>query len=166
MKQDSVFGGLRVFACVSALAFAGCPADGAAGGGAGASALADAGIVSCADDSLAEMYAPDMQMMGTHGVLKFVLVQSEPGPPIKGNNTWTMKLTDLSGAPVTGATFKVKPFMPYHGHGTSVVPIVTAKGESYEIGPLYLYMRGIWQVTLDAKTATQSDTAVFSFCID
>ncbi len=165
MKQSAV-GGLRVLACMSALAFAGCPADNAASGGVDASTLPDAGVVSCTDDPLAEMYLPDMQKTGTHGVLKFALVQSEPGPPIKGNNTWTMKLTDLSGAPVTDATFKVKPFMPYHGHGTSVVPTVTPKGDSYEIGPLYLYMRGIWQVTLDAKTASKSDSAVFSFCVD
>ena len=124
----------------------------------------DAGI-SCVDDPLAETYMPDMQKTGSLGKLKFQLVQSEPGPPIKGNNTWTVKVTDLAGNELKDAAVVAKPFMPYHGHGSSAKPKTTTLGDGYELKPLYLYMRGVWQVTITAKTATQADSAVFSFCI-
>jgi hypothetical protein len=135
----------------------------------GSSAGPDADVVDsgigCKLDPRQDMYAPNLTKAGKMGKLTFVLVSSDPGPPIKGNNTWEVQVLDSSMQPVTGATMTAKPFMPDHGHGTSVVPIVSADGMSYMVTPLYLFMPGLWQVTLNATSGGTTDSAVFSFCI-
>ncbi len=125
----------------------------------------DAGTVGCIDDPAAETYAPNMQKPGDGNRLSFVLVSADPGPPLRGNNTWVVKVLDAQGQPVTGATLTATPFMPKHGHGTSVVPTVTSEGDGYQVNPLYLFMPGLWKVTLSATSGMTSDTAAFTFCV-
>jgi hypothetical protein len=134
----------------------GCSGGGAAG--------PDANI-GCQFDSRAMTYAPGMQLSGTGGVLKFAIESATPAPPLKGNNSWSVKILDGSGAAVTGATMTAVPFMPDHGHGTQVTPVVTPDGDSYTVAPLYLFMPGLWQVTLDATSAAGDDSVKFDFCI-
>jgi hypothetical protein len=43
---------------------------------------------------------------------------------------------------------------------------ITESSSGYQIAPLYLFMGGIWQVTIQATSGAQSDSTVFSFCID
>jgi hypothetical protein len=150
-------------ACLSALT--GCPADSKQASTDGGGPSPEAGTT-CADDPLAETYMPGTKKTGSAGVLNFELTASEPGPPIKGNNTWTVKVTDASDNAIKDAELIATPFMPRHGHGTQVDPTVTQTGDGYTITPLYLYMRGVWQVTIDAKVGTKHDSAVFSYCID
>jgi hypothetical protein len=123
------------------------------------------GEIGCANDPRAQTYSAGMQQMGVGGLLKFVLVSSTPAPPIKGNNTWVVKLLDGSGNAVTGGTLKVTPYMPDHGHGTQVVPQITPQADSYSIDPLYLFMSGLWQVTIQATTTAGNDSGIFNFCI-
>ena len=77
-----------------------------------------------------------------------------------------LDLTDAAGGgPVDGLTVSVQPWMPAHGHGTSIVPSVMPMGSgAYEIDDVYLYMAGTWQVRI-AFSGTESDTAVPSFDI-
>jgi hypothetical protein len=70
------------------------------------------------------------------------------------------------GRAVTGATLNVMPFMPDHGHGTSVMPQVAPAGDGYELSSVYLFMAGLWKVTIQAQSAAGNDTAVFQFCIE
>lgn len=162
------FGGLlATCACM----LGGCPAD-KAKSTAPADAAADGGLdggldggVGCEDDARGQTYMPGMSQMGKLSTLKFELVTSDPGPPVKGNNSWLVKISDPSGNAVTGATLRVTPFMPDHGHGTAVKAKISESAKGYTVTPLYLFMGGIWQVTIDATTDKLSDSTVFSFCI-
>ncbi|MFT3838245.1 MAG: FixH family protein [Myxococcaceae bacterium] len=88
-----------------------------------------------------------------------------PGPPLRGTNTWQLKVLDTAGQPVTGATLTVTPFMPEHGHGSQVVPTITADGDQYKITNLYLFMPGLWKVTVQAMNGATTDSAAFTFCV-
>ncbi|GAC1352272.1 MAG: hypothetical protein NVS3B20_22550 [Polyangiales bacterium] len=96
-----------------------------------------------------------------------MLVEGDPAPPSKGNNTWILRVLDKTDHAVTDAVVDVKPFMPDHGHGTSVLAKAspTADG-TYRVAPLYMFMPGLWQVTFTAKTGDLTDSAVFTFCIE
>ncbi len=143
-----------------------CGGDG--GGGAGAAGTAGAGgsnVVGCLTDMRAMTYAANMELPSKEARLKLVLVSSDPAPPTKGNNNWMLKVLDAAGAPVMGATLDVKPFMPDHGHGTSIVPTITPAGDAYKVDNVNLFMAGLWQVTITVSAGMKSDFGVFSFCI-
>jgi len=147
----------------------------------------DTGETDCTTDPLAEMYAANMQQVGAAGALNFALVKSlslspqcqmVEGPPTLGSNTWIIKVLDKTGAPVTNATFPamsnwpagwpvgVYPYMPHHGHGSSAWPTITDNQDgTYTIDNVYLFMGGLWQITINAKSATSTDSAVFGFCV-
>ena len=127
--------------------------------------IPDAGqVIDCSTDARVTAYKPNLTVSSASGALKFQLVQSNPGPPARGTDTWTMMVTDAAGAPMPGLSLSVLPFMPDHGHGTSVDASVTATGGgSYTVAPLYFFMPGVWRTTF--TSATPADTAVFFFCI-
>lgn len=136
------------------------------GGGAGDAAppLDDASI-SCRNDAQTETYAAGMTHPGGAKTFDFVLVSSDPAPPARGNDTWLVRV-EKNGQPQTGATVRVDLFMPRHGHGTSVVPVVTPMGDGYSISPLYLFMPGLWRVTITATVGSDTDSAAFYFCVE
>jgi hypothetical protein len=50
-------------------------------------------------------------------------VAATPTPPTKGDNTWVLRIRDASGSPLPDAEVTdVRPFMPNHGHGSTIVP--------------------------------------------
>jgi YtkA-like len=139
---------------------------GACGGG--QAATPDGDFTGCVGDPRADSYSAGMMKVGKSGTVSAELASSDPGPPIKGVNSWSVLLKDSAGAPVDGATIGVKPYMPDHGHGTQVKAVVTPMTNGvYGITPLYFYMAGLWQTTLDVTFAdrTTTDSVVFSFCI-
>jgi YtkA-like len=121
--------------------------------------------IGCLNDPRAQIYTANVQRKGYGNLLTFVLTQGDPAPPAKGTNTWTVKLLDGAGNVVTGGTIMATPYMPDHGHGTAVAPETTPSGDGYMITPLYLFMPGLWQITLQAMTPAGDDSAVFNFCI-
>ena len=98
-------------------------------------------------------------------------MSANPAPPARDDNTWVLQLSSMSGgtvgAPVSGATVTVTPFMPDHQHGsgkTVVVEPMTEAGQ-YELAPVNLWMPGLWETTISASSATGTDSVVFRFCI-
>jgi hypothetical protein len=126
-------------------------------------------FIPCTDDPRAEHYVAGMQKTGPKGLVSVTLVSSDPGPPIKGTNTWTVLVTDGGKVPQSGAALKVNPFMPDHGHGSPAKPVIMPLGDvgQYKVAPLYLFMAGLWEVTLNVTTtAGMQDAVVFRFCIE
>lgn len=121
----------------------------------------------CATETRAEAYSAGMEKPGEAGAMTVRLLESVPGPPIKGNNTWRLRLVDQAGVPMTGASLKITPYMPDHKHGTSIKAVVQEQsGGEYTVSPLNLFMPGLWQVTVAAQPAgAPMDQAVFSVCI-
>ena len=86
-------------------------------------------------------------------------------PPARGIDTWTLAITDTAKAPQKTETLTVLPYMPDHGHGTSIDASITNNGDgTYTVTPLYFFMPGVWQTTFTTAT-TPPDTAVFYFCV-
>ena len=145
------------FACSAASSGGGAAGSGGAGGG-------TTGV--CVGDTRAQVYTPDMEAPAVMGVFRVRLVSIDPAPAIKGSNTWVVEIVDTAGAAVTGATVVAKPFMPDHGHGSSIVPTVTEMGGGkYTIDSLVLFMPGLWETTIAVSTPGAADRAVFSFCV-
>lgn len=97
-------------------------------------------------------------------------VAADPAPPIKGDNSWTVALTDGGGQPLADASITtVTPWMPDHDHGTPVEALVeaTANPGEFVLAPVNLFMSGLWEVTLDIDAgAGTTDQVVFAFCVE
>ena len=118
-----------------------------------------------------ETYTAGMSHPGDEGAMAFFLVASDPAPPDKGENTFTILVQDLeSGIAVDGATVNITPFMPEHGHGTNPADYATeATGESgtYQSVPINLFMSGLWDLTFSvASGESVLDETTFTFCLE
>jgi hypothetical protein len=163
MHTRSLLGALALLS----IPLAAC-ASSAGGGGAGGSPPATTDSV-CDTDPRAETYVAGMSATSLDGSLKMSLMAASPAPPARGLNAWTVAITDASGAPLSGATIALKPFMPDHGHGASVIPQVTpmATQGTFDVQEIDLFMPGIWTNTFTITPASGPDeSVVFTFCIN
>ena len=89
-----------------------------------------------------------------------VELTTEPSPPRKGGNTIRVKVSDASGAPVSGAEVFVTffmPAMPAMGMAAMRVPFALSdKGNGIYEGTGQLDSGGTWQVTIVAKKSGQT----------
>jgi hypothetical protein len=112
-----------------------------------------------------------MSVMSSAGVFAVELLSSSPGPPVKGQNTWAIKVAEVAtGTALDGLDVSVTPRMPDHpSHGTRPVVVTPAVGGTYTLEPVYLYMSGVWDVTMTIVGAMvgagTTDTAVIPICI-
>jgi YtkA-like protein len=103
-------------------------------------------------------------IMSDHSLFH-VDVLPTPDPPIRGTDNVILSITDAAGAPVDGLQIDAQPWMPAHGHGTSVVPTLSAQGGGrYQLQNVYLYMAGTWELRL-TFSGPESDTATPTFDI-
>jgi hypothetical protein len=175
--------GLATTACSSSSP----PAQGM--GNATDAAPGDGAFVNCTTDPLAQTFAAGMKVPGATGTFQFEIVQVNienaqgqqvAAPPALGINQWIVKVLDKSGTPVAGLSFPplttnpwpaswpvgVLPYMPHHGHPSSLWPAIMGSSDgTYTIDNVDLYMPGLWQVTINAKSPTVTDSGVFGFCI-
>ena len=95
------------------------------------------------------------------------LISAEPNPPIVGDNTFVVELTDGSGAPVEGAAVTAESWQHVHDHGTPVVATVSdLGGGQYEAGPLNVIHKGSWEFRFAIDSGKTSDFAFFHFCVE
>lgn len=148
-----------------ATVMAGCSGDDDGDGSNGTSGAPPA--TSCAADTRKDVYTAGLSKPA--GTLNVKLVESRPGPPIKGTNAMTIEIRDAAGQPVDGAMVTVTPWMPDHAHGSAVKPEVTPAGEGkYEIEKVYLAMAGLWQIKIAVQPAGGGplQETMFQFCLD
>jgi len=108
--------------------------------------------------------APLLSLSSRSGGLHLEL-RSSPQPPVRGKDAVRLTFTDDGGAPVDGLDVAVQPWMPAMGHGSSVVPTVTARGQGeYDLSNLYLAMPGTWELRM-TLSGTASDDATPSLQI-
>jgi Cu(I)/Ag(I) efflux system membrane fusion protein/cobalt-zinc-cadmium efflux system membrane fusion protein len=85
---------------------------------------------------------------------------SDPSPPRKGSNVFRVKLTDSSGAPISGAEVSVTffmPAMPAMGMAAMRTPVpLSEKGAGMYEGSGQLGSGGTWQVTIVARKDGQT----------
>ena len=74
-------------------------------------------------------------------------LRTDPQPPVRGAQRGELVITGPAGDAADGLVVSVLPWMPAHGHGSSVVPSVSPQGGGrYLVDQLYLYMAGIWEL--------------------
>jgi hypothetical protein len=168
MSQTKRFVSRAAPRCAGALAVLASLGAGCGGTSAGEpSDDSSAALTSCIAETGALTYAPNVAVMSTSGAFKAMLVESEPGPPIKGTNTWTVKIVDANGTPQDGLTITPSANMPLHNHPPSVMAVVTPKGGGvYELTPVYLFMAGLWDVTLTwVPPDGAKESVIFPVCV-
>jgi hypothetical protein len=124
-------------------------------------------LYDCMAETRAMAYRPGLTIDSKSGALRAILVESDPGPPARGSNAWTVKIVDANDVPQDGLTVSAAAFMPDHGHPATIKAVVEAKGGgAYSMEPIYLYMPGYWEVTVTMQPpGGAKDSAVFPVCI-
>jgi YtkA-like len=137
------------------------------GGSPSASPDTSSELSSCSSETRAVRYAANLSRESTSGAFTGILVKSDPGPPVKGTNTWTLKIVDANGVPQPGLTLTPVANMPDHNHPPNVVARITDKGGGvYEATPVYLFMAGYWEVSFSWVPASGAkETVMFPICI-
>ena len=106
--------------------------------------------------------APNQTLTSASGALR-VAVRFAPDPPAVGSNAVELTFTDANGAEKEGLGLSVVPWMPAHGHGTSVDPMVTETTPgTFVATPVYLFMPGSWELRI-TTSGTVDDTAKAAF---
>lgn len=120
----------------------------------------------CIDDPRAERFTPGMAKH-TASSTRVVLVEVNPTPPARLDNSWLIALEDSEGAPLAGVPIAVKPTMPDHGHGSPREAQVMDLGDgSYRVEPVALFMPGYWQVEVIVRPGDAAAQSVqFGFCV-
>jgi hypothetical protein len=87
-------------------------------------------------------------------------VRWSPTVPAVGVDAGEITVTDATGTPISGLTLSIVPWMPAHGHGTSVKPDIAEMAPGVFVAtPLYLYMSGHWELRTTIRGA-DLDTAI------
>ncbi|HMI88387.1 MAG TPA: hypothetical protein VK550_30095 [Polyangiaceae bacterium] len=147
---------------------------GAGTGGTGGSSVGGStdGSTDCSLRAEVDTYSANMTKRGKNNIMSFLLIQSDPAPPIKGNNVFKLKVTGSDGMPVSkGLALRV--WMPEHRHDSPSLPMVTydAASGSYTLNPIDLsIMPGVWRISPTINDESDPpipiDTADFNFCIN
>jgi hypothetical protein len=79
-------------------------------------------------------------------------------------HSWTVRLSDSTGTPVSGAKLTVGGGMPQHGHGFPTRPRVTREsdGGTYLIEGMKFSMTGWWNIKLDIQSPQGHDKVTFN----
>jgi len=148
-------------------------ATAAACGGGGGDPPVDADeALACVATGRGETFVVGLEHAGDKGMLDFKLMSATPAPPGRDFNSWLLQVSSMAsgvvGAPVSGATLLVAPFMPDHQHGPGAYkPMITPMPDAgqYKIDQINTWMPGYWEITIDAKVDAVDDQTVFKFCI-
>lgn len=90
--------------------------------------------------------------------------EPEPDPPVLGRNALGIRLKDASGTVLTGAEIEVEPWMPSHGHGASVTPVVKELGSgAYHATELDFAMPGHWEIQIDVAARSVQDSFTLGY---
>ena len=77
-------------------------------------------------------------------------------------------MLSTGGAPSTGATIELRPWMPLHGHGTAPeIFFGVDQGDGiYAFEAIDLFMPGLWELNFTMSDAVQTDDALYRFCLE
>jgi hypothetical protein len=128
-------------------------------------------MVSCTLDPRVDAYDAGLVKTGQAGVAQIEIVSSNPAPPARDDNTWSIQLRDAAGAPLDGSV-SLSLDMPDHGHLSPTTPTITAGAGAgaYTIDSINLFMPGVWRIQFNvygaADAAAPIDVVTFYFCVE
>lgn len=141
------------------------------GGSPGPDMMMTGEFYDCSKETRAMPYAEGMQVASSADKFTVKLLQSQPGPPIKGANTWQIEIDETAtGLPLDGLDISVLPWMPDHNHGSLAAVVVTPETTGqYQLDPMYLSMSGLWEIRFTIVGTMvgggTTDAAVIKVCI-
>ncbi len=141
--------------------------EGDAGDDASAMDAGDDGMASrCADETRADDFAAGLTKDGA--AYRVRVEAADPADPVRGDNAWTLMITDLEGSPIEGVVVDAKPWMPDHGHGSAVEEeVIEMGGGEYQVAPLNLFMAGYWEVHLELSSVdVDMDEVMIGVCVE
>lgn len=92
------------------------------------------------------------------------LVPPAVAPAINQLHSWTVKVSDTAGSPVTGARLAVGGGMPQHGHGFPTKPRVTREvgNGAYLLEGMKFSMPGWWDIRFNIQGTQGEDRVTFN----
>jgi hypothetical protein len=90
---------------------------------------------------------------------------STPNPPIRGDNTFEVLVTDANGRSLTNAAITFDMNMTNMNHGKNVVTASTV-GEGRYRGVVHFLMAGPWRVIVSIDQAGQINAVQFNFMVN
>lgn len=105
-----------------------------------------------------------LEKQSVSGRYVVTLVPPPVAPAINQMHSWTVKLADATGAPVTGARLAVGGGMPQHGHGLPTRPRVTGEigNGTYLVEGMKFSMPGWWNIKFDIQGTGGADKVTFN----
>ena len=94
-----------------------------------------------------------------------VWIFGNPNPPIRGDNTLEVFVTDANGRPISDATLSFDIDMTNMSHGKNVVT-ASSLGEGRYSGEVFFLMPGPWRVIVGIERAGQTNTVRFDFMVN
>jgi len=94
-----------------------------------------------------------------------VWIFSDRNPPVRGDNTFEVFVTNANGQPITDATISFDINMTNMNHGKNVVT-ASSSGNGYYSGKVHFLMAGPWRVIVDIEHAGQTDAVRFDFMVN
>ena len=130
-------------------------------------------VVDCSQVTGVDTFVVGLEKVGAANMVDFKMMSADPAPPARNDNTWVFQFHLMNGASVgaamDGATIVATPYMPAHQHGSPKQVLITPTGNAgeYTLSPVFLWMPGVWQTTIQATASggATTDSAVYSFCI-
>jgi hypothetical protein len=116
---------------------------------------------------LADAYRSGISKTSDGGIT-VAIATADPTPPKMGDNSWTIEISDASGAPIVGANVTLSGWMPEHGHGLNTIPVATELGAGrYRLEPINLFMPSVWEVTIEVTQpgAQTAESVLFKICV-
>lgn len=102
------------------------------------------------------------------GLYRVSIVERREPVTLGEYQSWTIRVVDRDGRPISGATLGVGGGMPRHGHGLPSAPKVSAgaaPGE-YRLDGLEFSMPGWWELHVYVSKDRRDDTATFNLVLE
>ena len=107
---------------------------------------------------------------------ELTLEQASPESAIKGENEWTFALKvlessesfDMANSLVSEGMCQltVTPWMPDHGHGSSVSESEWVADNQYKVAEIDLIMPGFWEIRVDVKCDSLEEQVIFPLWLE
>ncbi len=122
--------------------------------------VASAALAACSGAGASPGGAPQvLRFTSDSGAYHVDVTTDSGGAPMRGENTLVLTIADAeTGAPASGLTVTMVPFMPAMGHGASITPTVTeSPGGKYVATDVDLFMPGTWELRTTIASASATD---------
>lgn len=125
------------------------------------------------EESSGGCFDPAWEVIGDHVAVR--LTEALPGEPERGSNAWRVKLTHVEETQaddaIEGCSITVTPYMPEHGHGVPLAPLVEDEGGGiYHIKEINFTMPGLWEmrfeIECDSSGSITRDELVYAFWLN